>query len=324
MKTNRRTLFLIYEGFELLDLSGPASVFSAANSLMEQTLYEVKTLSSQGGEIQSNAGLRIASESLSDVTLSKSDTILVTGAGRQSISNALTDTIMADWLARVALEAERYGSICSGAFLAANAGLLDGRKVTTHWAGRKTLAKTYPSASVESDALYVVDEGLWTSAGVTTGIDMALAMVERDHGATLMRQIARWLVIYAHRPGNQSQFSSLLEAQSAGDGIFADLITWIGKNLDRPLRLEELADRVTMSERTFRRKFTAQVGVSPSKFLEDMRLDRAKKLLSAKLPINVVASKVGFRSEAGFRTAFQRSFGITPSMHAIIHFNHDP
>jgi len=320
---NRRILFLIYDGFELLDLSGPASVFTAANSVGRRRSYEIKIISAEGGEICSSAGLQMASEKLAKITPGKTDTVLVVGAEGRAITTAMADATVTDWLKKAAKTVERYGSVCSGAFIAAAAGLLDNHKATTHWAGCKRLARAFPSVYVEADALYVVDARLWTSAGVTTGIDMALAMIERDHGSALMGQIAKWLVVYAHRPGNQSQFSSVLEAQSAAGGAFAGVISWIGDNLDQAVRLEDLADRAGMSERTFRRKFTEHVGQSPSKFLESLRLDKAKGLLEAKLPVAAVASMVGFRSEAGFRAAFQRSFGISPSMHAVIHAN-DP
>jgi len=319
----RRIIMLIYDGFELLDLSGPASVYTAANAVGKMggrsRAYDLITVSVSGGEICSNAGVKIVSQPISVIQLCANDTVLVVGAGGQAIKSAMSDQVLGDWLKRAANSVDRYGSVCTGAFVLAAAGLLAGRKATTHWAGCKILAGAFPSVNVKPDALYVTDGNVWTSAGVTTGIDMALEMVARDHGAELMGTIAKWLVVYAHRPGNQSQFSTVLSAQTAAGGLFTDVISWMGKNLEQPIRLADMAEQAGMTERTFRRKFTAKIGVSPSKYLEGLRLEKAKKLLEAKQPIGSVISAIGYRSEASFRTAFRGKFGITPSVHAVIH-----
>ena len=286
---------------------------------LSRRAYDITIASTDGGDIGSSAGVHVASIALRSLTITNADTVLVVGAGKPSVKEALADKSLSAWLPAAAKTAERYGSVCSGAFIVASAGLLDKREATTHWSGCRALAKAFPSAVINTDALYVIDRRLWTSAGVTTGIDMALAMVSKDHGTALMRTIAQWLVVYVHRPGNQSQFSPLLAAQMAGDGVFAALIIWIRDNLEKPLRLADMAEQVHMSERSFRRKFTRDIGQSPAKFLESVRLDKAKHLLEAHLSIATVALKVGFKSEAGFRKVFQRRFGITPSMYAAVH-----
>ena len=243
MEKTRRILLLIYDGFELLDMSGPASVFTAANNMAGKRVYDVKTVSAKGGEILSNAGLCVMSETLATLTPRKTDTILVVGAESDAIAAAMADTAITGWLTEVTKIVERYGSVCSGAFIMATTGLLDYRRVTTHWAGCRRLAEAFPSMSVEPNAIYIVDDRLWTSAGVTTGIDMTLAMVEQDVGSQLMRQVAKWLVVYAHRPGTQLQYSNLLAAQSVADGAFGDVVGWMSDHLDQSIRLEDMASR---------------------------------------------------------------------------------
>ena len=319
MKKTRRIFLVIYDGFELLDMSGPASVFSAANKVAGQDYYQVEILSRAGVSIASGAGVRVDSKPLTQFPLSRRDTVLVMGAEGPSLKPAMADPAIRSHLTTAAKTVSRYGSICSGALILAAAGLLDGRRATTHWAACQDMAHSYPKISLDPEALYITEDRLWTSAGVTTGIDMALAMVAQDHGTTLMGQIAKYLIIYAHRPGNQSQFSALLEAQVAAGGVFATLITWIADHLDQPLRVEDLAAKVAMSERTFYRKFTKKMGMTPSKFIEHTRLERAKHLLENNMPIKAVVAAIGFRSAAGFRHAFEARYGILPSLHRQLH-----
>lgn len=312
-------LLVVYDGFEILDMSGPASVFSMANSLSNKAAYKIEIVSANGGEVRSSAGLSVVTKTFKKVRVSDADTVLVMGATGRPLSQAIADKRIVSWLARISKTAVRYGSVCTGAFVLASIGLLDGRRATTHWAGCKQLATLYPSVSVQPNALYVVDDRVWTSAGVTTGIDMALSMVERDLGAALMGQIAKRLVVYAHRPGNQSQFSTLLDAQVAANGAFSGIITWIDAHLDQPLKVEDMAQQAGMSERTFYRKFADAVGVTPSKYLQRARQERAKALLEAGMPVKVIAAAVGFRSEAGFRSAFEAQFDMSPSLHRLMH-----
>lgn len=319
MKKSSRILLLIYDGFELLDMSGPASVFAAANSIAQKKIYDIKAVSPQGGNIHSSSGLCVNSIAIDKISPQKTDTVLVVGAQSENISLAMEDDKLIEWISRMGKVTKRYGSICSGAFIIAAAGLLNNRKSTTHWASCKKLSDAFPYTTVQSNALYVIDPPLWTSAGVTTGIDMTLTMVKHDLGAPLMQLVAKWLVVYSHRPGNQSQFSNMLLAQSAADGIFTNVIEWMDNNLAQSIRLEDMAYHANMSERTFRRKFVKYIGESPAKFLEMLRLDKAKALLEANVSVGSVTTKVGFKSEAGFRTAFQKSFGVSPSLYAALH-----
>jgi transcriptional regulator GlxA family with amidase domain len=197
--------------------------------------------------------------------------------------------------------------------------MLDGRCVATHWDACAPLAGAFPSVRVDSNSLYVVDEPVWTSAGVTTGIDMALAMVAHDLDAAIAGQIAKRLVLYARRPGYQSQFSPLLQAQTKADSPFADLITWIMTNLDASLDVSMLATRAGLSERTFHRKFIAATSETPARFVESVRLDAARMLLSSGISLKSVAARVGLAPAARFSEAFERRFGVTPKLFRDMH-----
>lgn len=319
MPSKRRIVFLVYEGFELLDLSGPAAVFSTANALVAKVIYDVVVVSPSGGMIASSCGISVDSAPCSSFSVGKADTVLVVGAYEANLKKAMKNKDLAEVLKNVTRRAERFGSVCTGAFLLGTAGLLAGRRVATHWAGCSSLGAAFKNATIESNALYAVDGRLWTSAGVTTGIDMALAMLDRDHGSRLMGQVAKQLVVYAHRPGHQSQFSTVLAVQSTADGAFSELTTWLENELDKSIKVADMARQVCMSERTFHRKFTAATGMTPSRFLEELRLESAKRYLEANAPVKAVAARVGFKSESAFRTAFRAHFGVTPSHHARMH-----
>jgi len=316
----RRILFLLYDGFEMLDLGATSGVFAAANSLAGESLYQVICVSEAGGPIACGLGFAVSTQPIAEIDPGPEDTVLIVGADQGPLARLRRPSAeLQSWLARAAQRAERYGSICTGAILLARCGLLDGRCATTHWMAVPYLGRRNPAVTVQNDTLYVVDGRLWTSAGATTGIDMALAMLERDQGSAAMGQVARRLVVYAHRPGNQSQFSPVLDAQTAKDSRFAELVSWMEERLDQPLSVEILAARAGMSERGFRRHFTAQTGLSPGKFVDAMRLDRAKALLAGGMPVKQVAAGIGFRSESAFRKAFQEKFAMAPSLHRTIH-----
>ncbi len=316
--TPRRILFLLYDGFELLDMAGPATVFSTANALSRRRLYDVITLA-PAASVQSSGGLACAATPMKGYRFSTVDTVLAMGAHAAPLQRAMADPAIAALMRRAAARAERFGSVCSGAFLLAAAGLLDGRRATTHWDGCAPFRAAFPNVKLEPDALYVEDGALWTSAGVTTGVDMALAMLARDHGATLMGKVAKYLVVYAHRPGHQSQFSGVIDAQTRQHGQFTDLIAWMAEHLDRPLTVADMAARAGMSTRTFWRQFAAATGDTPGRCLETLRLDRARMALEAGEPVKVVASRVGFRSEAAFRALFTDRIGVPPSHYARMH-----
>lgn len=311
-----RLAIITYSGAELLDVTGPVSVFSTANQLAEKALYEIVLLSPSGGLSVHSGGIALDTLALAQFSADRHDTVLVVGAVRPVLLRAMQDQTMARALVAASQKAKRFGSVCSGAFVLGAAGLLDGQSATTHWAAQAELAERFPKASVAADTLYVQSGRLWTSAGVTAGIDMALAMVCADHGRELGTAVARNLVVYAHRPGNQSQFSAVMAAQSAGQARFAPLIDWVLENLGEPVRVEDMAQKVAMSPRSFYRKFTANYGVTPAKFVERLRLERARDLVAEGVPVKRVFMAVGFRSEAAFRQAFKSHFGVPPSVMA--------
>ena len=313
MAKPKRIIIVIFNGFEILDLSGPASVFSASSRLNPKKNYEVIVVSSQFTTVTCDVCITVNCKTVGDIKISKSDTILVVGANEQSLTKASNDKVLIRWLSQNANNALRFGSICSGTFLLGAAGLINHRKVTTHWAACKKLKRHYPTAKVNPDSLYVQDQNLWTSAGIASGIDMALALVEQDCGTTQKNEVAKWLVVYSHRPGYQSQFSSLLKAQISSKP-FTELISWIDNNLDKQLTIEYLAAKVNFSVRSFYRKFSSELGVTPAKYIEISRLNLAKKLLETDLAVKQIPAKIGFRSESGFRQSFEKNFGLSPSM----------
>jgi transcriptional regulator GlxA family with amidase domain len=311
----RRIIFLTYPGAELLDLSGPASVFSTANRLLGQRAYETVVASAGGGEVAHSCGIELATVSLTDLGFCTTDTVLVIGADTGPLTAAMRCEVLRQTLQAASSTAERYGSICTGVFVLAATKMLSGKSVSTHWSATAQLTSLFPDIRCNVDALYSTDGNLWTSAGVTTGIDMALAMLEQDQGAPLKASVARQLVVYSHRPGHQSQFSDLLAAQAKEDEQFAGLITWLRSSTASPMSVEDMADHVGMSPRTFNRRFKACFGQSPGKFFETVRLDAARNLLEADMAVADVALQTGFRSESAFRTAFKASLGITPRLY---------
>jgi transcriptional regulator GlxA family with amidase domain len=268
--------------------------------------------------------------------------VLATGAYAEPLRAAVASKTIAATLRRASLQAERFGSICTGTFFLAAAGLLSGKRVVTHWRGCEELAKHAPDAMVESEALYIESDRMWTSAGATAGIDMALAIVERDHGRSLMGTVARQLLVYSHRPGNQSQFSSVLDAQVsqerhgkhvsrephgkhvsqerhgkqvAAKGALAELTAWLAQQTSASVKVADMAAKAGMSERNFYRKFVDVMGVSPAKYMEGLRLDAAKRYLENGRAPKVVAGLVGFQSESSFRATFTARFGVTPAQY---------
>ena len=309
-----KLFILAYDGCQLLDVSGPAAVFGAANDAAEKPAYDLQIVSADGGLVTSNCGVALQSKKIGG----QPDTLLVTG-GSRGLKAAMMHEGVRSWLQKVAPHTRRYGSVCTGAFVLAAAGLLDGKRVATHWASCARLADRFPALSVDAEALYVVDGKVWTSAGVTTGIDMALALVEADLGAATANLIARHFVLYARRPGYQSQFSPMLQAQATADAPFASLIDWMQDHLDRELDVPTLARHAGYSERSFYRKFTEATGKTPAHFVEDLRLDAARTLLSKGLSLKLIAGRVGLKSSARLGQAFERRFGLTPSLFRQMH-----
>ena len=289
------------------------SVFATANTLAKASLYELDTVSAEPGRISSSAGLSIYADDLSKMHLDSRSTILVVGADRAPLLHASQDTRFTNWLAANVDRAERYGSICSGAFLLEAAGLLDSKVAATHWAGCGALREQNDRVTVLADALYHVDGKCWTSAGVTTGIDMALEMLRRDHDKALMQSVAKYLVVYAHRPGKQSQFAQLQDMKTNEEGLFSELLAWLREEVERPIKVSEMADFMCMSERSFQRKFTEGFSISPARFFERMRMEYARDFLLPQLSVDMSARALGYGSVAAFRKSFEKHFGLKPS-----------
>ncbi len=245
-----RLFLLAYDGCQLLDVTGPAAVFGAANDAAGRPVYDLRIVSPDGGVVASNSGVAIQSRRIGG----QPDTLLVAG-GSRGLGATMARADLRRWLLKVAPKARRYGSVCTGAFVLAAAGLLDGKRVATHWASCDRLAERFPAVTVDAESLYVVDGEVWTSAGVTTGIDMALALVEADLGAAVANLIARHFVLYARRPGYQSQFGPLLQAQTKAEAPFAQLIDWMQDNLGQPLDVPILGG----ARRAFRAELLSQV-----------------------------------------------------------------
>ncbi len=317
--STRRICFLVYKGFVTLDFSGPAAVFSGANTPTGKPFYEVKLLSVDGGLVTSESGVEMMTQPLKSHRVLARDTLLIPGASSPYLETASDDHSLRHWISKAQTKAERIASICTGAFILAGTGLLSNAKATTHWAACSEFQERFPDIELCPESLYQQNDNIWTSAGVTTGIDMALAMLEQDMGADVMGKVAKGLVIYAHRPGNQSQFSTLLNQQiNAGDQL-GDIISWLEANLEKPIKVEQMAEKAGMSERNFYRRFTETLGVSPAKYLEIQRLQRARQLLQQGDAIKRICHQVGFKSEAAFRTAFKNRFGLSPSLMREMH-----
>lgn len=310
----KRIGILAYDDADLLDIGGPAKVFHQASEQLvragsaDAPVYEVEFLSRDGGPIRTEFGARLETTGIGAVRPSRFDTVLVSGSGATAASG---DPVVLDWLRQASTKVRRLGSTCTGAFVLAAAGLLDGRRAATHWAYCRELQAAYPAVRVDAESIYVED-GLWTSAGVTSGMDMALAMVEQDFGRELALQTARLLVIFLKRPGGQSQFSAPLQSQSA-EGALASLLEWILANPAADLRTEQLAERAHMSLRNFHRAFHHATSTSPAEWVEMARLEEAKRLLEQTgLHVDQVALRAGFIQYERMRRVFGRRLGITP------------
>ena len=316
-------VFVVYPGFELLDTSGPISAFNGANRALKQgggqPFYGIELVSAGGGLIASSSGIVVDTRRIDELCSEPIDTLLIAGAEREPLLQAMADPAIREALPPLTRGAGRFGSVCSGVFFLAALGLLNNHRVATHWDACTPLAEAFPSLRVDPDALYVTDGQVWTSAGVTTGIDMALAMIAYDLDAAIAGQVAKRLVLYARRPGYQSQFSPLLKAQVKAYCPFAELIEWVHANLNAPLDVPALAARAGLTERTFHRKFVAATGETPARFVEIARLDAARMLLSRGLTLKSVSVQVGLFPATRLSEAFERQFGISPRLFRDMH-----
>ena len=302
---------LVYPGVVAMDVFGPLEAFATANAIDRRSLYQLAIVGMSMAPVETSLGIPIApSAAVADID-GPIDTLLVSGGFGQA--EASCDERLLAWLRIASQQARRCGSICTGAFVLAAAGLLDGRRATTHWAMVSELSRRYPQVSVEVDRIFVRDGSVYTSAGVTAGIDLALGMIEEDHGRSLALRVARSLVVHLKRPGGQSQFSNLLLAQFAASPPVRLVQEWALENLTADLGVKALAARAGMSERTFRRAFAEETGETPREFVERVRFDAARNLFEeAQLPVQAVATRCGFETVDNLRRAFVRRLGVTP------------
>jgi transcriptional regulator GlxA family with amidase domain len=297
---------LIFPDFQLLDAAGPIAAFEIA-ARFSPGAYAVSLLAATPGEVASSSGACMQAGALLPASF---DTLLI--AGGNGSREAASSTETQAWLKGAARCARRVASVCSGAYLLAETGLLDGCRATTHWERSGDFSRRYPQVRLEPDRIFVRDGKVWTSAGITAGIDLALALIGEDLGEDIARRTAQQLVVYHRRPGGQSQFSALLEMDGQ-DGRFADLLDWVRSRLDEPLGVERLAEQAAMSPRNFARAFTAEVGLTPAKAVERLRLEAARERVeNSAEPIDRIATLVGFGDPERMRRAFIRAFGQPP------------
>jgi transcriptional regulator GlxA family with amidase domain len=317
----RLVVVLAFERVQLLDVAGPVQTFAFANEIRkdERTApYGVVVASRRGGAVCTSSGLPLLTRPIASVTAKERiDTLIVPGG--PGVHDALKDARIIDWVTRQSLSVSRIASVCTGAFLLAEAGMLAGRHATTHWRSCGHLQQRYPDIRVNSDPIYLRDGRIWTSAGVTAGIDLSLALVQEDLGRKAAMQVARLLVVFLNRPGGQSQFSAPLEAQMAaanGDAPnhFAPLHGWIAEHLCGDLRVERLAEHAGMSPRTFARIYAAKMGLTPARMVEKIRVEAVRRTLEeSDMPIKQIAAACGFGNEERLRRAFARQVGTTPA-----------
>lgn len=313
--TSRRIVFAVYDGVALFELSGPLEAFRIATEVairQPPKAYECIVISSSGGRVRTASGADLNTKSLRSLAGKPIDTLLVPGAF--SVEDVIRDRALIRWFRNMAPACRRVCSVCSGSFLLAAAGILDGHRAATHWAQVSRLAAQHPNVIVEPDAIYVRDRRVWTSAGGTSCIDLALALIEQDAGRKVALKVAQFLVVYLKRAGGQSQYSALLDAQGQSDSDrFAELEQWIVEHLNMDLGVRILAQRVHMSPRNFARVYTQARGRTPAKAVEAIRIDAARRRLEETTErIESIAEQSGFTGEEQMRTAFIRSLGIPP------------
>ncbi|MDA2803880.1 GlxA family transcriptional regulator [Nocardiopsis suaedae] len=309
-----RVVFLLFEGFQTLDLTGPWEVFRCAGH--RDGAYACRTVARTAGAVASGSGLPVhaargvAGPGAADPA--DADTLVVVGGN--GVDAACRDEALVRWTAEAGARARRVVSVCSGAFLLAAAGLLDGRRVTTHWRRAAQLARAHPEVRVDADPVFIRDGRIWTSAGVTAGMDLALALVEEDHGRDVAHEVARELVLFLRRPGSQSQFSVPLWSRQPSTDPVREAVRAVHSRLDARHTVESLAERAGLSPRHFQRRFAAEIGVGPAEFVERVRVEAAQRVLAeGGDPVEAVARRCGFGSAETLRRAFQRRVGVAPS-----------
>jgi transcriptional regulator GlxA family with amidase domain len=313
----RQVAILVYPGAQSLDVTGPLEVFAGAQQLIELTGrsapgYEIRTISADGAPLRCSSGLALVPDlRLSDAP-SELDTLIV--AGGSGHRDAAADKTLLEWISRTASRSRRTASVCTGAFLLAAAGLLDGRRATTHWASADELARLHPDVHVDAEPIFVCDGPIWTSAGVTCGMDLALALVEEDLDRDAALTIARHLVLFLRRPGNQAQFSATLAAQQPEREPLREVQRRVIEDIGAAHSVEAMAAAANMSARHFARAFRAETGLTPARYVERVRLEAARRRLEETAePVAAIASSCGFGTAETMRRSFLRALGVGPA-----------
>ena len=313
----RTIAIIVYDGCEILDVTAPVEAFEMANRALSergaaQQGYRNVLLAERAGFITTSSGLRLVADNWPDAA-DGIDTLIVVGSPDNSLCQALANNSLIEWIRETGPCVRRLVSICTGAFILAEAGLLDGRRATTHWMNTERLGRDYPSIQVEPDAIFVKDGFVATSAGATAGLDLALSLIEEDFGKKLALTVARRLVLYLKRPGGQTQFSTHLRAQMVTNGSLSAVFTWLENNFHLKITVDNLAEHACMSPRNFARTFFRETGTTPARYIELVRLEHVIRLLEgSNQPVASIATECGFSSTEQLRRAFHRQFGIGP------------
>lgn len=315
----RNIVILAFDQAQMLDIAGPADAFAMVNRITTDLDYRVRCVSPKGGPVPLSNGLQVQTTAIRQGEPASIDTLFIAGAERSGLASALDDERLRRWVVAAAARARRVVSVCVGAFALAHWGLLEGRRATTHWSMAGTLQRRYPSVRVDHSALFVQDGKVWTAGGITTGIDMSLAMIEQDSSRVLAGQVAAALVMSSRRTGNQAQYSAELRAQS---GRYANLIEWICADLRRTWDIGSLAARAGESERTFCRRFREETGSTPAQYIEGLRLQAARRRLEGGASVKSAAVAAGFTSAEHLARAFRRRLEMSPAEYRRVHGPH--
>ncbi len=312
----RSVVMLAFPGVQILDVVGALEVFNIASRLLHhnrsQLGYATEIVAKYSGTLETSGGIEIVAKRSFASPCNAIDTLMV--GGGVGVSDAAGDRTTIKWIKTTAKTARRVASVCTGALLLAEAGLLDGRRATTHWSFAGELAERFPYVTVDPDPVYICDGNIYSSAGVSAGMDLALALVEADHGRELALEVARWMVLFLKRPGGQSQFSSQLATQISAREPIRDLQTWILEHPGEDLSVEALAGRSAMSPRNFARVFSREVGLTPARFVENVRVEAARRdLEESSAGVEDIALRRGFGSSETMRRAFLRTLRVAPS-----------
>jgi transcriptional regulator GlxA family with amidase domain len=307
-------VLVTFPSCQLLDIAGPLDVFEAATRVVPRACYQTVIVSVNGGPVSSTSGLSLTTTPIASVR-SPIDTLVIVGG--DGTAEASHDADLLRHVRRLASRANRVTAVCTGAFVLAATGLLDKHRAVTHWEWCDLLQHMYPEVTVESEPIYVRDGNVWTSAGVTAGIDLALALVAEDHGNAAANRVARQLVVYLRRSGGQAQYSIPLAAQSIDDGhLLTSILSWVVDHLDSNLTVNALANRAHLSQRQFSRVFTAHVGTTPARYIEALRIEAARRLLETTTkPMEAIAAACGFGTPETMNRAFRRRTNTTPTGH---------